>query len=143
MSDLDKPVTGLVISYNYLWRHQHERGEESGRKARPVCVAVPVGKTNGEVMLFPITTQQPGKRIAIEIPETERRRLSLGGRVRCWIIVDEGNHDILPTSFHLEPVNLNPATYSYGTLSPAFLREFLRVLGVALRTESLRVVPRD
>jgi hypothetical protein len=36
------PEPGLVIPYLYLWRHQHEAGEESGRKTRPCVVVVVV-----------------------------------------------------------------------------------------------------
>jgi hypothetical protein len=139
-----EPTTGLVISYNYLWKREHQRGEDSGRKARPACVAVPVGATAGQVILFPITTQTPGTgRLAVEIPEIERRRLTLYGPHRCWVILDEANSDVMPGSYHLHPISLNPAIYVYGEFSAAFMRVMMRVLADALRTKQMRIVPRD
>jgi hypothetical protein len=37
---LDRPETGLVIRYNFLWPREHDQGAEHRRKARPACVAV-------------------------------------------------------------------------------------------------------
>jgi len=31
---------GDVVRFHYLWTRQAAKGEESGRKARPVCVVV-------------------------------------------------------------------------------------------------------
>jgi len=36
--EMFKLANGLVISYNYLWAREHDRHEETGRKARPACV---------------------------------------------------------------------------------------------------------
>jgi hypothetical protein len=36
---LPAPQRGLVISYAYLWHHEHRAGLEEGRKDRP-CVIV-------------------------------------------------------------------------------------------------------
>lgn len=33
-----EPQHGHVILYSYLWAREYDRGEESGRKARPTCV---------------------------------------------------------------------------------------------------------
>ncbi len=143
MNDTSKPATGLVIRYNYLWTRQADAGEDSGRKARPVCVAIPVGRTGNDVVLFPITTQEPLGHIAIEIPETERRRLKLPGGRRCWLILDEANHDQMPGSYHLEPIGLSPARYAYGVLSHAFMRLVLAKLAEAIRSHKFRTVSRD
>ncbi|WP_256940784.1 hypothetical protein [Acetobacter indonesiensis] len=43
---LPKPEPGLVISYAYLWRHEHHRGLEEGRQHRP-CVTVLAGEKAG------------------------------------------------------------------------------------------------
>ena len=34
-----EPQPGLVISYSYLWHHEHRAGREEGVKARP-CVII-------------------------------------------------------------------------------------------------------
>lgn len=73
---IDRPETGLVILYNFLWAHEHDRGAEHGRKARPACVVVPLTGQSGNVVLFPLTTREPGAdRLAVKVPETERRTL--------------------------------------------------------------------
>jgi len=59
---LPEPEPGLVISYAYLWHHEHSRGREEGLKHRP-CVVVlsvrrdPVGPPR--VLVAPITHVQP------------------------------------------------------------------------------------
>ena len=36
---LPDPQLGLVISYSYLWHHEHNAGRDEGTKSRP-CVVV-------------------------------------------------------------------------------------------------------
>lgn len=140
----DRPVTGLVVRYHYLWAREQERGEETGRKAKPACVVVPLGTRPGAVVLFPVATQPPtAGRLAIEIPETERRRLSLRGDGPNWIILDEANGDVMPGSYHLEPVSRLPMEFAYGRLSQAFMRVVLRTVATALRNRSMRIVARE
>lgn len=72
---------GEVISYPYLWAWQQERGETEGRKQRPVCVVIAIRNAadgNTHILLLAITTQPPqAGRIALEIPDIERRRAGL------------------------------------------------------------------
>lgn len=138
-----EPETGLVISYNYIWSHQHDRGEETGRKARPTCVVVPLTSGGRNVVLFPLTTKEPGPdRISIKVPETERRRLKLKGRGPSWIILDEGNSDVLPGSFHVEPVSYDPLTVTYGQFSRAFMAHVLKKLASAISAKRMRLANR-
>lgn len=37
---LPRPEPGLVVSYAYLWRHEHNRGLEEGLKVRPCAVVL-------------------------------------------------------------------------------------------------------
>ncbi|MCP2138647.1 hypothetical protein J2S28_005771 [Rhizobium sp. SLBN-94] len=54
--------------------------------------------------LLAITTQPPQTgRIALEIPEIERKRAGLSDLKRCWIMVDEYNYDIVERSWYIEP----------------------------------------
>ncbi|ANM12916.1 MULTISPECIES: hypothetical protein [unclassified Rhizobium] len=98
---------GEVISYPYLWARQQQRGETEGRKQRPVCVVVAIrsagdGKTH--LVLLAITTQPPqAGRIALEIPDIERRRAGLGDLKQSWIVIDEYNYDIVEQSWYIEP----------------------------------------
>lgn len=141
---INRPETGLVIRYNFLWAREYYQGAEHGRKARPVCVVVPLTKSSDDVVLFPLTTSEPGlDRLAVRIPETERRRLQLRGAGPSWLLLDEGNRDILPGSYHVEPIAHDPPVYAYGSFSQAFMRVVLRTLATALRERRLRVVRRE
>jgi len=79
-AEMVEPANGLVISYNFLWAREHDRREESGRKARPACVLIIIagGKRGTVVALFPIASQPPqAARTALETPEMEARRIGL------------------------------------------------------------------
>jgi hypothetical protein len=75
--------------------------------------------------------------VAIRIPEIERRRLKLKGQGPSWILLDEGNRDILPGSWYLEPVTHHTLTFSYGNFSRAFVSQMLRLLAEAIRTRQV------
>ncbi|MCX8571082.1 hypothetical protein [Aminobacter sp. MET-1] len=138
-----EPETGLVISYYFLWARQHDKGEVAGRKPRPACIVVPLNSKHGDVVLFPLTRQLPtSDRLAIKVPETERRRLKLKGDQPCWILLDEGNTDRLSSSFHVEPIDYDPLVVSFGRFSRAFMRQVLIKLADALRQRKLRLVNR-
>jgi hypothetical protein len=98
---------GEVISYPYLWAWQQQRGETEGRKQRPVCVVIAIHSAkdgNTHLALLAITTQPPQTgRIALEIPDIERKRAGLGDLKQCWIMVDEYNYDIVERSWYIEP----------------------------------------
>ena len=100
-------LPGQVIAYPYLWAWQQERGETEGRKLRPTCVVVAVkGANDGltHLALLAITTQPPQHgRVALDIPDIERRRAGLSDLKRCWIVVDEYNYDIAERSWYFEP----------------------------------------
>ena len=56
---LPKPQPGLVIAYEYLWRH--EAGRDHGSKVRPCAIVVAVENKSGatEVVVAPITHLEP------------------------------------------------------------------------------------
>jgi hypothetical protein len=67
-------------------------------------VRIPDAGGEDLVILFPITPQAPApQRFAAEIPDTEKRRAGLDGRLRLWIVLDEYNQDVIGRSFYLEP----------------------------------------
>jgi hypothetical protein len=35
-----EPQLGLVISYSYLWHHEHREGNDEGRKNRPCGIVL-------------------------------------------------------------------------------------------------------
>lgn len=60
------------------------------------------GLTHPALLAF--TTQPPqGDRMALDIPEIERKRAGLGDLKRCWMVVDECNYDIAERSWYIEP----------------------------------------
>ena len=58
---LPDPQLGLVISYAYLWHHEHQAGQDEGRKDRPcvVVLAVDRGVDGLIVTVVPITHVPP------------------------------------------------------------------------------------
>lgn len=75
------PAPGLVIHYQYLWRHEYEAGEDTGRKARPCVVIVAVLRDEGSsqtVAVAPITHSKPKPpHEGVEIPPRVKRHLGL------------------------------------------------------------------
>jgi len=132
-----EPINGLVISYNYLWAREHDRREEAGRKARPVCLQIIVAEAERGTMvaLFPITSQPPRpERAALVIPEFEARRLGL--TTPSWVIVDEWNLDDLAKSPHIAD------TQPIGKMSPGFMKRVRAAAADRIRARRYRSIPR-
>jgi hypothetical protein len=75
------PEPGLVISYAYLWHHEHEAGREEGRKDRPSVIVLAVERPATDtaiVVVLPITHASPAESAAaVEIPGAVKRHLGL------------------------------------------------------------------
>jgi hypothetical protein len=88
------PEPGLVISYAYLWHHEHQAGQEEGRKDRPSVIVLAVERAVNDttvVVVLPITHNPPTVPAgAVEIPAAVKRHLGLDDE-RSWIVVAEGN----------------------------------------------------
>ena len=120
-----------------LWLWQRERGEEEGRKDRPICVAVSSRGNDGltHLALLAITGTPPrADQLAVEIPALEIRRLGLSEFKQAWIIVSEYNYDVLERSFSLEPPRQQGRR-----LSPGFLKVVLRAFRPTLSRSEARV----
>jgi hypothetical protein len=129
--------SGVVIWYNYLWAREHDRHEETGRRARPACVQIIVERVPGAtvVALFPITTGPPQVgRTSLEIPEAELRRVGLA--VPSWIIVDEWNLDNLAKSPHIAD------SRPLGAFSTGFMKRVRAEAAARIRARRYRSVPR-
>ncbi|ACI57638.1 hypothetical protein GGI64_001495 [Rhizobium leguminosarum] len=128
---------GEVISYPYLWARQQQRGETEGRKQRPVCVVVALrnaGDGNTHLVLLAISTQPPqAGRVALEIPDIERRRAGLGDLKQSWIVIDEYNYDIVEQSWYIEPHQ-----EALGRFSKSFVMKIAAMFAKA-RSQSGRV----
>lgn len=92
------PEPADVISYSYLWAREAAKGEESGRKDRPVVVVIAAISRNDRTQLLvaPLTHAQPEHREdAIEIPSNVKKQLGLD-RTPSWIVLTELNRFLWP-----------------------------------------------
>lgn len=142
---LPRPEPGLVLSYAYLWRHEHNRGLEEGLKARPCAVVLAAQRQDGKtiVTVAPITHRPPSDSMrAILLPAVVKRHLGLDTGA-SWIIADEVNRFAWPGP-DLRPVSRHAADqFAYGFL-PEDVFDALRARMLALyRAGVLRVTPRS
>jgi hypothetical protein len=137
MAGMTEPEHGQVILYSYLWAREYDRGEESGRKARPTCVMLIIAGKEGRQrpLLFPITSQppRPGSR-SVQIPDTEARRAKL--YTPSWVIVDEFNTDDLAASWAIEDAK------PLGQFTRRFMSRIAAGAAAAIRAGAARSVPR-
>ena len=117
---LPEPEPGLVIPYAYLWRHEHRKGQEEGRKVRPSVVVLAVQTPNGgavRVTVAAITHTPPaGTGEAIELPPRVKRALGLDAD-RSWIVLDEVNQFAWP-GYDIRPVPGTSDRWAYGFIPP-------------------------
>jgi hypothetical protein len=75
---IPNPEPGLVISYAYLWHHEHQAGREEGQKDRPGVIVLTVERETDDatiVTVLPITHSAPvDPASAVEIPPASRAR---------------------------------------------------------------------
>ncbi|MDP9126752.1 MAG: type II toxin-antitoxin system PemK/MazF family toxin [Pseudomonadota bacterium] len=143
--DIPRPEAGLVISYFYLWRREHERGQEEGLKARPsLIMANTTANSTYLVDVVPITHSMPAKgQAAVELPPAVKKLLNLDGD-RSWVVLDEVNTFEWPGP-DLSPVRRGSNQVSYGPVPPSFFKQIQaafsaqrarRALNVVLRTDA-------
>ncbi|WP_375617087.1 hypothetical protein [Bartonella sp. AP58NXGY] len=124
---------GDVVRYYYLWHEQAQKGEHSGRKARPSCVMV---KTEKHLFLFPITSQEPvNLQFSLKVPEIECKRVGL--QKQSWVRVDEFNVVSCQSFFHFQ--DLKPQ----GRFSLAFMRKIALKIKEVKAIKPLGKVSRD
>lgn len=125
---LPRPEPGLVIHYQYLWRHEHDAGNEDGSKRRPCAIIVAVANRDGQIetVVAPITHRAPSPPSAgVEIPLKVKRYLGLDDH-RAWIITTDLNVFLWP-GVDVYPVpGAIPGTFAYGYLPPALFEEIKR-----------------
>jgi hypothetical protein len=124
---LPNPESGLVISYAYLWHHEHEAGREEGSKDRPSVIVLAVERdADGATIatVLPITHSAPlDPASAVEIPAPVKHHLGLDDD-RSWIVVSEGNEFLWP-GYDLRK-RAHSDRYDYGFLPPRFFNQVLR-----------------
>ena len=137
------PQPGMVISYAYLWRGEHEQGREEGAKTRPAVIVLTARDHEGDtiVIVAPVTHSAPGSpEDAIEIPAATKVRLGLDSE-RSWVIVTEVNRFVWPGP-DLAPVPGNPRRFDYGFLPPRFFKNITSQIVDRARARKLKEVPR-
>jgi hypothetical protein len=126
---------GDVLRYSYLWARQADAGEESGRKARPVCIVVRTPAEPAALFLFPLTSQKPDRsRVHVAVSEIECRRGGLD--FPTWLVLDEYNRVRVDEAYDLV------TTKPLGAFSPAFVRKIAALIKEAAAQRRLRGVVR-
>ena len=142
---LPEPVPGLVIRYSYLWRREHERGQEEGVKDRPCAVVMVVGTDEGNriVTVLPVTHTPPSDRaLAIEIPYATKERLGLDSE-RSWVLLTEANRFVWPgPDLRMKEPDGSPESVAFGLLPRAFFKDIASKFADAIERRLTRVVRR-
>lgn len=138
------PEPGLVISYAYLWRHEHERGLEEGRKNRPCVIVLAVEKHEEAILVTvaPITHKEPsGTTAGVLIPPRVKQHLGLDHE-KSWVITSEVNQFVWP-GYDLRQLPGSKDKIDYGFLPPN-LFEIIKsnVLDLIIKRRS-KITPRD
>lgn len=120
---------GEVYLFNYLWGHEADRGEETGRKTRRVCVIL---RRSELVYLFPLSSRPPrprpegGERVFVVVPDAECRRIGLAAGSVSHLILDDYNR------VHVDVLHDFGSPTPVGSLSQPFLalaaRRFLEAV---------------
>ena len=133
----------MVIRDAYLWRSEHERGLEEGRKDRPCAITMTVKEESGDLKVFvlPITHTPPDDPShAVEIPAVTKRRLGLDDE-RSWIMITETNRFTWPGP-DLRPAKPgDPTSTVYGEL-PGNLFRHVRDKWIAYSIATATIVTR-
>ena len=115
----------MVIRYSYLWKLDHDAGQEEGFKDRPCAIVLCVTSQTGEptVTVLPITHVPPKDSArAVEIPQLVKARLGLD-HDKSWIVLTEGNVFKWPGPDVRPLPNQDLQTIAYGYLPPRLFAE--------------------
>jgi hypothetical protein len=141
---IPNPEPGLVISYAYLWHHEHEAGRDEGQKDRPSVIVLAVEREADDatiVTVLPITHSPPADPAsAVEIPPPVKRHLGLDDD-RSWIVVDEGNEFLWP-GYDLRKIP-RADRYDYGFLPPRFFNQVLDAFADCYEAGKRRLTRRE
>lgn len=142
---LPDPRLGLVISYSYLWHHEHNAGRDEGTKSRPCVIVLTIDRPDdGTVMVrvVPVTHSAAGvDAAALEIPKAVKRHLGLDEE-RSWVILDEVNEFAWP-GFDLRPIPPSRDRFTYGFLPPRLFDQLMAKLARVWAAGPGKSTPRD
>lgn len=142
---LPSPAPGLVLSYSYLWHHQHGAGETDGRKDRPCAIVLTAVDEEGDLRVYvaPITHSRPkDDPHAVELPPIVKRKLGLDD-APSWIVTNELNRFVWP-GYDLRPIARNrPDTFAWGFLPENIFAAVKRGIAAHQRAGRMRLTGRD
>jgi mRNA-degrading endonuclease toxin of MazEF toxin-antitoxin module len=121
------PRLGLVISYSYLWHHEHHAGRDEGTKSRPCVIVLSMeSQADGTTMVrvAPVTHSPPRMPdVTLEIPAAVKRHLGLD-EARSWVVLDEVSEFAWP-GFDLRPTPPSRDRFAYGFLPPRLFDQIM------------------
>jgi PemK-like, MazF-like toxin of type II toxin-antitoxin system len=140
-----EPRLGLVISYAYLWHHEHRAGREEGSKNRPCVIILAVEHPADDVTMVrvvPVTHRAPDDlSTVLELPLAVKHHLGLDDD-RSWVILDEVNEFAWP-GFDLRPLQGSRDRFEYGFLPPALFGQLMTKLTEVWGKRQGKAIPRD
>ena len=137
---------GLVIRYDFLWKHEADRGQDSG-KDRP-CAVVLMSKLLSDgtrrVAVAPITHTPPkGVSNSVEIPHKAARHLRLDDE-RMWVRTDNLNYfSLKPNQIPIGVSKTRDGRESYGMLPQQLGKQVFSQLVENDRARKTERVKRD
>jgi hypothetical protein len=138
------PEPGLVISYAYLWHHEHQSGRDEGRKDRPCVIVLAVERPANAttiVIVLPITHTPPADLAsAVEVPTAVKRHLGLDDE-RSWIVVAEGNEFEWP-GYDIRKIGRSDR-YDYGFLPPRLFNRVIEAFAAWHRGHRVKLTSRE
>jgi len=140
-----EPQPGLVISYAYLWHHEHRAGREEGVKNRPCVIILAIEHpADGTTMVrvAAVTHSPPGDPAAsFELPTAVKRHLGLDDE-RSWVVLDEINEFAWP-GFDLRPISHSRDSFAYGFLPPRLFDQLITKMRDVWSGRQGKTTPRD
>lgn len=137
---------GLVIRYDFLWKHESERGQIEGTKDRPCSVVLTMeGKDNHKkILVCPITHTPPEKnKTFVKIPPKVAKHIGLDEQ-QSWIKTDQVN-SFLWDGLHI-PYGVSRASrqkWEYGELPYQIAKEVFEQVRSNIKTNNLENIKRD
>jgi hypothetical protein len=128
-------VRGSLYRYHYLWSRERWQGEESGRKARPVCLVMKSDANPATRFLFPLTTREPPSyliALAIDVAECRRSNLVFPS----WVVLEEYNRAVSDELYDFDSLD------AIGQFGDAFMKRIALEIKRASTMKRLKAVDR-
>jgi hypothetical protein len=128
------PEPGLVISYSYLWHHEHEGGREEGRKDRPSVIVLTVEHAAHDSRRGP--AHHPFRSRRARKRRRNSRRGETASRARPRAVMDRW------PGYDTRTIGRGDR-YDYGLLPPRFFRQVVAAFAAWHRTRKAELTSRE